>query len=173
MCPRMDAWITKMWCVLSGLLFSHEQEGNPAFCDNMGETWGHCAKRTKSNTIQFHLYVNSEKSTWKKDLGNREQIGGCQGAVVGMSVKRNRPWYISWLSSEIQRVACWLNSPVLSRSLMSDSCSLMDCSLPGSSVHGVLQARTLERVAMPFCRGSSLDRTHLSHVSSIAGGFCL
>ena len=26
----------------------------------------------------------------------------------------------------------------------------MDYSLPGSSVHGVLQARILERVAMPF-----------------------
>ena len=25
----------------------------------------------------------------------------------------------------------------------------MDCSFPGSSVHGILQARTLERVAMP------------------------
>ena len=26
----------------------------------------------------------------------------------------------------------------------------MDCSLPGSSVHGILQARILERVAFPF-----------------------
>ena len=31
----------------------------------------------------------------------------------------------------------------------------MDCSFPGSSVHGVLQARILEWVAMPFSRGSS------------------
>ena len=31
----------------------------------------------------------------------------------------------------------------------------MDCSPPGSSVHGVLQARTLEWVAMPFSRGPS------------------
>ena len=28
-------------------------------------------------------------------------------------------------------------------------CDPMDCSLPGSSVHGILQARMLERVAMP------------------------
>ena len=28
-------------------------------------------------------------------------------------------------------------------------CNPMDCSFPGSSVHGILQARTLERVAMP------------------------
>ena len=33
-------------------------------------------------------------------------------------------------------------------------CNLMDCSPPGSSVHGILQARTLEWVAVPFSRGS-------------------
>ena len=31
----------------------------------------------------------------------------------------------------------------------------MDCRLPGSSVHGILQARILDRVAMPSSRGSS------------------
>ena len=31
----------------------------------------------------------------------------------------------------------------------------MDQSLPGSSVHGILQARILEWVAMSFSRGSS------------------
>ena len=31
-------------------------------------------------------------------------------------------------------------------------CDLMDCSPPGSSVHGILQARILEWVAMPFSR---------------------
>ena len=31
----------------------------------------------------------------------------------------------------------------------------MDCSPPGPSVHGMLQARTLEWVAIPFSRGSS------------------
>ena len=34
-------------------------------------------------------------------------------------------------------------------------CDPMDYSLPGSSVHGILQARILEWVAMPFSRGSS------------------
>ena len=34
-------------------------------------------------------------------------------------------------------------------------CDPMDCSLPGSSVHGILQARILEWVAIPFSRGSS------------------
>ena len=34
-------------------------------------------------------------------------------------------------------------------------CDPMDCNLPDSSVHGILQARILEWVAMPFSRGSS------------------
>ena len=32
-------------------------------------------------------------------------------------------------------------------------CDPMDCSPPGSSVHGILQARPLEVVAIPFSRG--------------------
>ena len=48
-------------------------------------------------------------------------------------------------------------------------CDPMDCSLPGSSVHGILQARILEWVAMPSSRGSSWprDRTRVSYVSCI------
>ena len=34
-------------------------------------------------------------------------------------------------------------------------CNPMDCSLPGSSVHGILQARILEWVVVPFSRGLS------------------
>ena len=47
----------------------------------------------------------------------------------------------------------------------------MDSSLPGSSVHGILQARILEWVAMPSSRRSSRprDQTHISYVSYIGG----
>ena len=42
-------------------------------------------------------------------------------------------------------------------------CDPMDCSPPGSSVHGILQARILEWITMPSSRGSSWprDRTHV------------
>ena len=39
--------------------------------------------------------------------------------------------------------------------VVSHSCNPMDCSPPGSSVHGILQARILEWVAIYFFRGSS------------------
>ena len=49
-------------------------------------------------------------------------------------------------------------------------CDPMACSLPGSSVHGILQARILEWVAIPFSRGSSQPRDR-SQVFCTAGRF--
>ena len=47
-------------------------------------------------------------------------------------------------------------------------CNPMDCSLPGSSVHGIFQARTLEWVAISFSRRSSPSRDW-TQVSLIVG----
>ena len=47
-------------------------------------------------------------------------------------------------------------------------CNPMDCSLPGSSVHGIFQARVLEWVAIAFSRGSSWPRDW-TRVSGIVG----
>ena len=47
-------------------------------------------------------------------------------------------------------------------------CNPMDCSLSGSSVHGIFQARVLEWVAISFSRGSSQPR-NWTWVSLIAG----
>ena len=47
-------------------------------------------------------------------------------------------------------------------------CDPMDCSLPGSSVHGIFQARVLEWVAISFSRGSSQPRDQ-TQVSCTAG----
>ena len=45
-------------------------------------------------------------------------------------------------------------------------CDTMDCNLPDSSVHGILQARILEWVSMPSSRGLSppRDRTPVSNL---------
>ena len=48
-------------------------------------------------------------------------------------------------------------------------CDPIDCSPSGSSIHGILQARRLEWVAMPSSRGSSRTRDR-THVSFITGG---
>ena len=49
-------------------------------------------------------------------------------------------------------------------------CDPVDCSPPGSSVHGILQARILKWVAISYSRGSSQPRDE-TRVSRIAGRF--
>ena len=52
-------------------------------------------------------------------------------------------------------------------------CDLMDYSPPGSSVHGIFQARILEWVAIFYSKGSSpsRDQIHISHLSCATGRF--
>ena len=69
----------------------------------------------------------------------------------------------------------WVPSPSLEwgglvSSVVSDSLQPMDCSPPGSSVHGILQARILERGAVPSPRGFSPPRNR-TRISCIAGEF--
>ena len=49
-------------------------------------------------------------------------------------------------------------------------CNTMDCNQPGSSVHGILQTRVLEWVAISLSSGSSPIR-NWTHISLIAGRF--
>ena len=46
-------------------------------------------------------------------------------------------------------------------------CNHVDCYLPGSSVHGILQARILQWVVIPFSRGSSQPRDRKPRSSSL------
>ena len=57
-----------------------------------------------------------------------------------------------------------------SHQVMSDSCVSMDYRLLGFSVHGILQARILEWVAIAFSRGSFQPRNQ-TQVFGIAGRF--
>ena len=52
-------------------------------------------------------------------------------------------------------------------------CDPMDCNPPGSSVHGILRAGVLERVAIPFSRGSSRPGVQPGFLTfpASAGGF--
>ena len=52
------------------------------------------------------------------------------------------PAYLSHMQSSVQLNSTTQSCPTL--------CDPMDCSLPGSSAHGICQARVLEWVAIPF-----------------------
>ena len=62
---------------------------------------------------------------------------------------------------------------MLSLQLCLTLCNAMDCSPPGSSLHGILQASILEWVAISSSRGSSQprDQTPVSCISCIESGF--
>ena len=72
-------------------------------------------------------------------------------------------WYIgyNWLTNESKSESHWV---------MSKFCDRMDWSLPGSSVIGILQARILEWVDVPFSTESSQPKDW-TQVSLIAGEF--
>ena len=58
---------------------------------------------------------------------------------------------------------------VLVAQLCPTLCNSIDCIPPESSVHGILQARILEWVAIPFSRGSSrpMDWTRVSWIAGM------
>ena len=51
---------------------------------------------------------------------------------------------------------------------MSDSCYPVDCSPPGSSVHGIFQARILQWVAISFTKGEG--RANAKTLRAVRGG---
>ena len=102
------------------------------------------------------------------------------GVAVG---PKSRLWRFNWFSKTLVQLNYWLiRSSQLKYTLIWTSvlclvthwgptlCDPMDCSLPGSSVHGILQARTLEWVAIPFSRGCSWPRDQ-TQISCFAGRF--
>ena len=73
-------------------------------------------------------------------------------------------WYLSDCGTSCLKVKVSSLCPTL--------CGLMDCSLPGSSVHGIFQARILEWVAIPFSRGSCQPRDW-TQASRTGSGFLI
>ena len=76
---------------------------------------------------------------------------------------------VYWLHVEMMCVCACVCVCLVTQSY-STFCNPIDCSLPGSFVHGILQERILQSVAIPFSRGSSQPRDWI-WVSCIAGGF--
>ena len=74
--------------------------------------------------------------------------------TAGKNINNLRYTDDTTLTAEREEQLNSLLMKVKSLGLMS-LCDPMDCSLPGSSLHGILQARVLEWVAISFSRGSS------------------
>ena len=112
-----------------------------------------------------------------KDLGSIPGLGRSPGIGKGNSLQ---PFCLvssmdrgAWWATVygVTKSQTWLSDKMCAKSLSCvQLCNPMDCSPPGSSVHGILQARILEWVAISFYRGSSQSRDW-SQVSCIAGRF--
>ena len=86
----------------------------------------------------------------------------------------SRKTFINIFTHSVSRLFCCFCIPFSSvtQSCLT-LCDPMDSSPPGSSVHGILQARMLDWVAIPFSRAASQSRgwTCTSCISCIAGRF--
>ena len=99
----------------------------------------------------LHAITKTQWSQTNKEISIFSKGGSLSGG------KELTPWDLPGKVSEVAQSCLTL-------------CDPMDCSLPGSSVHVIFQARVLEWVAISFTRGSSHPRGW-TWVSCIAGGF--
>ena len=114
-----------------------------------------------------------KKVPWRKSYSKDRQIDSTswwEGENItlrrGLEIGRH-DGYCGHLCIQPTTWACSVSQSCLTL------CDPLDCSLPGSSVHEILQARILEWVAISSSRGSSQPRNRncVSCVSCIAGRF--
>ena len=122
--------------------------------------------------------LSAMKETWVWSLGQEDLLE--EEMVTHSSIPA---WKIPWTEEPgrlhtvhgVWRVGQeWMTEHVhiYTRVSISQSCLTLwdplDCSLPGSSIHGIFQARILEWIAISFSRGSSRP-SHRIQVSLVAG----
>ena len=134
---------------------------------------------SKLKTFKYILSLKKSYSTeqwWRNIWSPRHRarqspsrVGGCRGSALEpvhqcpheKPHKQHSTCILLTPQTYWWWFGCWV---------MSDSCDPMGCSLPGSSVHGILQARILEWVAISFSWGSSRPGNQ-TRVSCIVGRF--
>ena len=96
----------------------------------------------------------------KHNLHGVQYYPWCQASTAGLGI------YPLWIRGH--HCNMWSDNEVLVAQSCLTLCKPTDCSPPGFSVHGIFQARILERVAIPFSRGSFLpgDQSQVPHIAS-------
>ena len=108
----------------------------------------------------WHSHRYHTKDVWRVWV---EWITSCPVALPGLVIMFFKLLKIVGTTSELMHACLVTQScPTL--------CDPLDCSLPGSSVHGILQAIILEWIVISFSRGFSWPRDR-TWVSCIAGRF--
>ena len=148
------AWWTTVLGVAEGRTqlrsWAHMHVGD----DALGQLW----------TQQMHLYWTPSRLKER----HRNTVFKCMAFWAWLTWLQSRHHQLSGLASVLcPSQLCCCSSVALSCPALWNP---MDCSPPGSSVHGFLQARPLERLAISSSRGSSWfrDRTHISCIPCIS-----
>ena len=162
-CPRCSRYKTQKW---KFKLLMQPKPQNPEFSDHsIGQAHLDPSAHLKMNFVS--LWPTAWVLWYESTFGLPTQYWGI---LIGI-----QKWF---------KIACWvtsftLNLPLglcvwklklLVAQLCLTLCNPMNCSPPGSSVHGILQARILEWVASPSPGKSSRLRDQ-TWVSCMAGGF--
>ena len=122
-----------------------------------GKDWRQEKGMTEDKKVGWHH--------WLDEYEPEQALGICDGQGMAYC----NPW--SQKESDTAERLNWTElNEVKVTQLHLTLCSLMDCSPSGSSVHGILRARILEWVAIPFSRGSFQPKGQ-TWVSCIAGRF--
>ena len=111
---------------------------------------------THTHPLKVYLFMFYERFLWRTNIKFN--------SIVSTSMKIILTVEFYFFDSLLLLLSC----QVVSNSFVTP----MDCSPPGSSVHGIFQARILEWIAISFCGGSSRprDQTYGScHISCITG----
>ena len=120
----------------------------------------------KSESVNFHCIQNTLKLHFK--ITNLFSSWFCKQLIWAKF-----GWIVIFVSVGLtyeSTVLFWLEWKLLVTQSHITLWDLMDCSPPGSSVHGILQARILELVAILFSRESSWC-SNQTRISCIAGRF--
>ena len=145
--PEELGWWDLDFKIAAGrLLHSHQ-----TFQKAQGASLLHCSRK------QTRISISWPYTHGSVPLIQQQQMNQSQGLLILHTVGKSAR----------------LKSPSLPHTKMFQSCLTLcnpiDCKLPGSSVHGILQTRILEWVAMPSSRETSWprDRARVSYVSYI------
>ena len=116
------------------------------------------------NIVQYkNKNASVSLSCWLKKKGSKNLKEGSNHWQLEI-LSKIRESFILWMRA-FKEAPEWVTEVAQSHPTL---CDPMDCSLPGSSLHGILQARVLEWVAISFPRGSSWPRDQ-TWVSGIPG----
>ena len=167
------------------------------FCHCPQQSWG-CRKQAAvywqmrlASSVRQEMCYSPDPGVGMFEF--KFQLHDGRHCVLGQMTELLFPWCLYSQNEDNNSTYCkcslwWLNDLIYMKFLaeclahsewkvkvsVAQSCPTLsnpvDCSLPGSSVRGILQARILEWVAMPFSRGPSRPRDR-AQVSCIAGGF--